>query len=78
MKRYHLTLFCHDYSKIFGIALNELIKQDCIFLFKQVGLSELKKRTLQVEELAGGVPSAELARSLNELGVLYFLQNDHE
>ncbi|XP_068751534.1 nephrocystin-3-like [Montipora capricornis] len=40
--------------------------------------TELKKRTLQVEELARGAPSTELAKSLNELGVLYFLQNNHE
>ena len=44
----------------------------------QVDLSDLKKKTLQVEKLARGSPSAELARSLNELGVLYFLQNNHE
>lgn len=31
-----------------------------------------------MEELARGSPSAELARSLNELAVLYFLQNNHE
>lgn len=43
-----------------------------------VDLSDLKKKTLQVEKLARGSPSAELARSLNELGVLYFLQNNHE
>ena len=44
----------------------------------QVELSDLKKKTLQMEELARGSPSAELAQSLNELGVLYFLQNNHE
>lgn len=44
----------------------------------QVELSDLKKKTLQMEELARGSPSAELARSLNELGVLYFLQNNYE
>lgn len=31
-----------------------------------------------MEELARGSPSSELARSLNELGVLYFLQNNYE
>ena len=44
----------------------------------QVELSDLKKKTLQMEELACGSPSVELARSLNELGVLYFLQNNYE
>ncbi|XP_074629390.1 nephrocystin-3-like isoform X1 [Acropora palmata] len=53
----------------------EAIKQKAI---SSVDFNELKKRTLQVEELARGSPSPELARSLNELGVLYFLQNNHE
>ena len=50
----------------------------CMYSSFQVDFNELKKRTLQVEELARGSPSPELARSLNELGVLYFLQNNHE
>ena len=56
----------------------ELILVVKLFICLQVELSDLKKKTLQVEELARGSPSAELARSLNELGVLYFLQNNHE
>ncbi|CAH3024140.1 unnamed protein product, partial [Porites evermanni] len=43
-----------------------------------VNTNDLKKKTLQVEELARESPSPELARSLNELGVLNFLQNNHE
>ena len=46
--------------------------------FLQVNTNDLKKKTLQVEELARESPSPELARSLNELGVLNFLQNNHE
>ena len=39
-------------------------------------LIALKKRSLQLEELATGPDSLELAKTLNELGVLYYLQND--
>ena len=54
------------------------IQSEILFSCLQVELSDLKKKTLQMEELARGSPSAELARSLNELGVLYFLQNNYE
>jgi hypothetical protein len=33
---------------------------------------------LQVEELVLGPASSEVAKSLNELGVLLYLQNNHE
>ena len=54
------------------------IESEMLFSCLQVELSDLKKKTLQMEELARGSPSAELARSLNELGVLYFRQNNYE
>ena len=38
----------------------------------------LRRRALQLEELVLGPDSADLARSLNELGVLYYLQNNIE
>ena len=44
---------------------------------KASALSALKKRALQLEDLATGSDSVELARTLNELGVLYYLQNDY-
>ncbi|XP_071791220.1 nephrocystin-3-like [Asterias amurensis] len=39
-------------------------------------LNALKKRSLQLQELATGPDSLELAKTLNELGVLYYLQSD--
>ncbi|KAK6166073.1 hypothetical protein SNE40_022850 [Patella caerulea] len=39
---------------------------------------KLQRRTLHLEELALGPESPDLARTLNELGVLYYLQNDWE
>ena len=36
----------------------------------------LRRRVLQLEELAMGPDSSDLARTLNELGVLYYLQNN--
>ena len=44
---------------------------------KANAFSALKKRALQLEDLATGPDSVELARTLNELGVLFYLQNDH-
>ena len=44
----------------------------------QTGHKDLRRKTIQVEELAQGPPTPEVARSLNELGVLHFLQNNHE
>lgn len=38
----------------------------------------LRKRTLQLEELAMAADSLDLARTLNEIGVLYYLQNSVE
>ncbi|KAJ8320207.1 hypothetical protein KUTeg_001794 [Tegillarca granosa] len=38
----------------------------------------LQRRALQLEELAIGPDSPDLARTLNELGVLYYLQNNFE
>ncbi|XP_031573125.1 nephrocystin-3-like isoform X2 [Actinia tenebrosa] len=38
----------------------------------------LKQKMLQVEELVLGPASSEVAKSLNELGVLLYLQNNHE
>ncbi|KAK3083411.1 hypothetical protein FSP39_021957 [Pinctada imbricata] len=40
--------------------------------------SVVQRRALQLEELAIGPDSPDLARSLNELGVLHYLQNDFE
>ncbi|KAH9498826.1 Nephrocystin-3 [Bulinus truncatus] len=40
------------------------------------GLDNLQRRALQLEELVLGPDSVDLARSLNELGVLYYLQNN--
>ncbi|KAL5006057.1 hypothetical protein ScPMuIL_017215 [Solemya velum] len=42
------------------------------------GIDPLKRRALQLEELALGPDSPENARTLNELGVLYYLQNNIE
>ena len=42
------------------------------------GVYPLRKRALQLEELAMGPDSADLARTLNELGVLNYLQNNIE
>ena len=40
------------------------------------GLAPLRKRLLQLEELVVGTDSTDLARTLNEIGVLYYFQND--
>ena len=42
------------------------------------GVDPLRRRVLQLEELAMGPDSPDLARTLNELGVLYYLQNNVE
>ncbi|KAK2146989.1 hypothetical protein LSH36_575g02042 [Paralvinella palmiformis] len=42
------------------------------------GADVLKKRVLQLEQLTVGPNSADLARTLNEIGVLYYLQNNIE
>ena len=42
------------------------------------GIDPLRRRVLQLEELAMGPDSPDLARTLNELGVLYYLQNNVE
>ncbi|XP_072566823.1 nephrocystin-3 isoform X2 [Paramormyrops kingsleyae] len=40
------------------------------------GFSLLRRRTLQLEELTLGKDSVDCAKTLNELGVLYYLQNN--
>uniref|UniRef100_A0A4W3H8I2 Nephrocystin-3 n=1 Tax=Callorhinchus milii TaxID=7868 RepID=A0A4W3H8I2_CALMI len=42
------------------------------------GFAILRRRVLQLEELTLGTESADTARTLNELGVLYYLQNNME
>lgn len=42
------------------------------------GFALLKRRALQLEELTLGKDSADCAKTLNELGVLYYLQNNLE
>ncbi|XP_060562366.1 nephrocystin-3-like [Ruditapes philippinarum] len=42
------------------------------------GMEPLRKRTLQLEGLCMGSDSADLARTLNEIGVLHYLQNDFD
>ncbi|XP_020367209.2 nephrocystin-3 isoform X1 [Rhincodon typus] len=42
------------------------------------GFAVLRRRVLQLEELTLGTESADTARILNELGVLYYLQNNIE
>lgn len=44
----------------------------------QYGFSLLRRRALQLEELTLGRDSADCAKTLNELGVLYYLQNNLE
>ncbi|XP_032233897.2 nephrocystin-3 isoform X2 [Nematostella vectensis] len=43
-----------------------------------IGVQAMKRKIIQVEELSLGPGSQELSRSLNEIGVLYYLQNNHE
>ena len=42
------------------------------------GIDPLHRRVLQLEELAMGPDSMDQARTLNEIGVLYYLQNNME
>lgn len=51
-----------------------------LFLLDKQGQmkSVVQRRALQLEELAIGPDSPDLARTLNELGVLHYLQNDLE
>ncbi|KAL4217270.1 Nephrocystin-3 [Mactra antiquata] len=42
------------------------------------GMEPLRKRTLQLEGLCMGPDSADSARTLNEIGVLHYLQNDFD
>lgn len=44
----------------------------------QYGFALLRRRALQLEELTLGQEKPENARTLNELGVLYYLQNNLE
>lgn len=44
----------------------------------QYGFTLLRRRALQLEELTLGKDSADCAKTLNELGVLYYLQNNLE
>lgn len=46
--------------------------------FFQYGFTLLRRRALQLEELTLGKDSADCAKTLNELGVLYYLQNNLE
>lgn len=45
---------------------------------RQYGFSLLRRRALQLEELTLGKDSTDCAKTLNELGVLYYLQNNLE
>ena len=47
-------------------------------MFLQYGFSLLRRRALQLEELTLGKDTPDNARTLNELGVLYYLQNNLE
>ena len=51
-----------------------------MFLFQPriQGMEPLRKRAVQLEGLYMGPDSPDLARTLNELGVLHYLQNDFE
>lgn len=42
------------------------------------GADPLRRRVLHLEELAMGPETPDLARTLNEIGVLYYLQNNVE
>lgn len=44
----------------------------------QYGFALLRRRALQLEELTLGKDTPDNARTLNELGVLYYLQNNLE
>lgn len=44
----------------------------------QYGFALLRRRALQLEELTLGEDKPDNARTLNELGVLYYLQNNLE
>ncbi|XP_075683228.1 nephrocystin-3 isoform X3 [Rhinoderma darwinii] len=47
-------------------------------LHNQYGFALLRRRALQLEELTLGKDTSDNARTLNELGVLYYLQNNLE
>jgi len=49
-----------------------------VFSTFQYGFTLLRRRALQLEELTLGKDSADCAKTLNELGVLYYLQNNLE
>lgn len=52
--------------------------RETFFQGEKNSMDPLRRRVLQVEELAMGADSLDLARSLNEIGVLYYLQNNVE
>lgn len=49
-----------------------------VCVFSQYGFTLLRRRALQLEELTLSKDSADCAKTLNELGVLYYLQNNIE
>lgn len=49
-----------------------------VYSSSQYGFTLLRRRALQLEELTLGKDSADCAKTLNELGVLYYLQNNLE
>lgn len=57
---------------------SRLALSGCVSVSLQYGSALLRRRALQLEELTLGKDKPENARTLNELGVLYYLQNNLE
>lgn len=69
-----LLIFCLEpYTlKVMVISLPYLV------ILLQCGFALLRQRALQLEELTLSKDTPDNARTLNELGVLYYLQNNLE
>ncbi|XP_070569543.1 nephrocystin-3-like [Ptychodera flava] len=61
-----------------AVAIRQKCKQPRAHSGQLGGIDPLKRRALQLEELVLGPDSVDVAKSLNELGVLYYLQDNQE
>ncbi|XP_077997174.1 nephrocystin-3-like [Glandiceps talaboti] len=61
-----------------AVSIRHKCRQPASHTAQLGSIDPLKRRALQLEELVPGPDSEDVAKSLNELGVLYYLQNNQE
>ncbi|XP_077974525.1 nephrocystin-3-like [Styela clava] len=67
----------HDQADIIAKRIHSLQDRNGGVLFTSARLDRLKKRTAKLEDLATGQESVNLANSMNELGVLCYVQKKY-